>query len=100
MRALSVSAANLDGGLIRVRCAYICVVVTYGVYSCGYLTIYNYCSFMHISFVLRTAQPELQLFGVEGRYAHGLFSAASKKDVLAKVEKEIGTIKVLYLFCA
>eukprot|EP00041_Stephanoeca_diplocostata_P018174 m.378918 g.378918 ORF g.378918 m.378918 type:complete len:218 (+) comp20941_c1_seq3:182-835(+) len=54
VRALSTSAASLDGGLVR---------------------------------------PELQLFGVEGRYAHGLFSAASKKDVLGKVEKELGTVK-------
>eukprot|EP00047_Mylnosiga_fluctuans_P001647 m.221271 g.221271 ORF g.221271 m.221271 type:complete len:207 (+) comp10552_c0_seq1:121-741(+) len=34
-------------------------------------------------------KPQLQLFGVEGRYAHALFSAASKKSQLDAVEKDL-----------
>jgi F-type H+-transporting ATPase subunit O len=40
-------------------------------------------------------RPPIQLFGVEGRYAHALYSAASKTDSLAKVEKEVATLKGL-----
>lgn len=40
-----------------------------------------------------TLQPEVQLFGLEGRYAHALFSAASKSKTLSAVEKELDTIK-------
>lgn len=35
----------------------------------------------------------VQLFGVDGRYAHALFSAASKKNTLAQVEKELAEVK-------
>lgn len=35
----------------------------------------------------------VQLFGVDGRYAHALFSAASKKSVLPQVEKELSEVK-------
>eukprot|EP00045_Choanoeca_perplexa_P022825 m.10988 g.10988 ORF g.10988 m.10988 type:complete len:214 (-) comp9733_c0_seq1:56-697(-) len=31
----------------------------------------------------------IQIFGIEGRYAHALYSAASKKQALDKVEKEL-----------
>eukprot|EP00039_Didymoeca_costata_P018189 m.332476 g.332476 ORF g.332476 m.332476 type:complete len:222 (-) comp16954_c0_seq1:159-824(-) len=40
-------------------------------------------------------RPALQLHGVDGRYAHALFSAASKQGVLEKVEKELGNFKNL-----
>lgn len=39
-------------------------------------------------------QPPTQLFGIEGRYAHALYSAASKKKALDKVEKELSDFKV------
>ena len=34
------------------------------------------------------------MFGVEGRYAHALYSAASKKNSLDKVEKELNDFQV------
>ncbi len=34
------------------------------------------------------------MFGIEGRYAHALFSAASKKECLEKVEGELNGFKV------
>lgn len=37
----------------------------------------------------------VQVFGLEGRYAHALFSAASKKKVLTKVEDELKDFQVL-----
>eukprot|EP00729_Bicosta_minor_P010893 gene10893-9914_t len=40
-------------------------------------------------------RPPIQKFGVEGRYAHALYSAAAKTDALAKVEKEINTLTKL-----
>ena len=43
--------------------------------------------------VLCLPQPAVQLFGLEGRYAHALFSAASKSKTLAAVEKEVAVIK-------
>jgi len=38
-------------------------------------------------------KPSLQLFGIEGRYAHALFSAASKQGKLDQVEKELKSLK-------
>lgn len=40
-------------------------------------------------------KPDLQLFGIEGRYAHALFSAASKKNCLDQVEKDLQQVKKL-----
>ena len=40
------------------------------------------------------AKAPIQVFGVNGRYAHALFSAASKKKVLPQVEKELKEVKV------
>ena len=37
----------------------------------------------------------MKVFGVEGRYAHALFSAASKSNSLEKVEKELGQVQVI-----
>lgn len=37
--------------------------------------------------------PGIQLYGLEGRYAHALFSAASKTNTLGKVESELATVK-------
>ena len=34
------------------------------------------------------------MFGIEGRYAHALFSAASKKKSLEKVEQELNDFQV------
>ncbi|XP_065057313.1 ATP synthase subunit O, mitochondrial-like [Rhopilema esculentum] len=43
----------------------------------------------------QVVKPPLQIYGVEGRYAHALFSAASKKNALDKVEADIGKVKDL-----
>jgi len=40
-------------------------------------------------------KPNVQLYGVNGRYAHALFSAATKSESLGKVEKEIQSFKGL-----
>uniref|UniRef100_A0A8B9GTE1 ATP synthase peripheral stalk subunit OSCP, mitochondrial n=1 Tax=Astyanax mexicanus TaxID=7994 RepID=A0A8B9GTE1_ASTMX len=37
-------------------------------------------------------QPPIQIYGVEGRYATALFSAASKQKSLDKVEQELGRV--------
>ena len=37
----------------------------------------------------------IQVFGIEGRYAHALFSAASKKKSLEKVEQELNNFQQL-----
>ena len=39
-------------------------------------------------------QAPIQVFGIEGRYAHALFSAASKQNVIEKVEKELADFQV------
>ena len=39
-------------------------------------------------------QAPIQLFGVEGRYAHALYSAASKEKKLEAVEAEVKSFKV------
>ncbi len=41
-------------------------------------------------------QPPIQVYGVEGRYATALFSAASKQKSLDKVEQELGRVNVSY----
>jgi len=41
------------------------------------------------------ARPPLQLYGIEGRYAHALYSAAFKKKSLEKVEKDVSRMKEL-----
>jgi F-type H+-transporting ATPase subunit O len=40
-------------------------------------------------------RPPLQLYSLEGRYAHALFSAASKTDALPSIEKEVGSLQAL-----
>ena len=40
-------------------------------------------------------QAPIKVFGVEGRYTHALFSAASKSNSLEKVEKELGQVQVM-----
>lgn len=44
--------------------------------------------------LLADAQAPIQIFGLEGRYAHALYSAASKKNALDKVEKELAQFEV------
>ena len=39
-------------------------------------------------------QAPIKVFGVEGRYAHALFSAASQRNVIEKVEKELTDFQV------
>merc|ERR1711928_124468 len=38
-------------------------------------------------------KPPIQVFGLEGRYASALYSAASKQKSLEKVEKELNTLQ-------
>ncbi|XP_072251979.1 ATP synthase subunit O, mitochondrial [Leuresthes tenuis] len=49
--------------------------------------------------VLRPAaklmKPPIQVYGVEGRYATALFSAASKQNKLDQVEQELGKVSAL-----
>ena len=49
---------------------------------------------MHFPFDL-FLQPPIQVFGTEGRYATALYSAASKKSQLDKVEKELSSLQVI-----
>ncbi|KAK3770830.1 hypothetical protein RRG08_036431 [Elysia crispata] len=41
----------------------------------------------------KLVQPPVQVFGVEGRYASALYSAASKQSKLDAVEKELSTLQ-------
>lgn len=43
-------------------------------------------------------QAPIKVFGIEGRYAHALYSAASKNKNLEKVETELGQIQVLNIY--
>lgn len=45
------------------------------------------------SIASQMVKPPLQIFGLEGRYATALYSAASKQKVLEKVEKELVQIQ-------
>lgn len=49
-----------------------------------------------ITFILlyMSLQPPIQVFGLEGRYATALFSAASKQKALDAVEKDLVTFQV------
>ena len=54
--------------------------------------------------VLSWLQAPIQLFGTEGRYAHALYSAASKEKKLDAVEKElkafqVRNIQIVITFC-
>merc|ERR1712141_166983 len=42
---------------------------------------------------LQLVQPPVQVFGIEGRYATALYSAATKKKALAAVEKDLKTFE-------
>jgi F-type H+-transporting ATPase subunit O len=42
----------------------------------------------------KLVKAPIQLFGMEGRYAHALYSAASKEKQLDTVEKELSKVKV------
>lgn len=46
----------------------------------------------HLSISL---QPPIQVFGIEGRYAHAMYSAAAKEKSLEKVEKELSQVDEL-----
>ncbi|XP_061643212.1 ATP synthase subunit O, mitochondrial isoform X1 [Phyllopteryx taeniolatus] len=43
----------------------------------------------------KLVKPPIQVYGVEGRYATALFSAASKQNKLDQVEKELGKVNAL-----
>ncbi|XP_056145901.1 ATP synthase subunit O, mitochondrial-like isoform X3 [Lampris incognitus] len=43
----------------------------------------------------RLVKPPIQVYGVEGRYATALFSAASKQNKLDQVEKELTRVSAL-----
>jgi F-type H+-transporting ATPase subunit O len=40
------------------------------------------------------SQPPIKVFGIEGRYAHAIYSAASKKKSVDKVESELAEFQV------
>jgi F-type H+-transporting ATPase subunit O len=43
----------------------------------------------------KLVQPPIHIFGIEGRYAHALYSAASKEKKLDVVDKELKAIQAL-----
>ncbi|CAI5651889.1 ATP synthase peripheral stalk subunit OSCP, mitochondrial [Oreochromis niloticus] len=43
----------------------------------------------------KLVKPPIQVYGVEGRYATALFSAASKQNKLDQVEQELGKVSAL-----
>ncbi|XP_015256080.1 PREDICTED: ATP synthase subunit O, mitochondrial [Cyprinodon variegatus] len=45
--------------------------------------------------VAKLIKPPIQVYGVEGRYATALFSAASKQNKLDQVEQELGKVTAL-----
>nr|XP_023684610.1 ATP synthase subunit O, mitochondrial [Paramormyrops kingsleyae] len=45
--------------------------------------------------VAKLVKPPIQVYGVEGRYATALFSAASKQKKLDQVEQELGRVSTL-----
>ncbi|XP_026185963.1 ATP synthase peripheral stalk subunit OSCP, mitochondrial [Mastacembelus armatus] len=45
--------------------------------------------------VTKLVKPPIQVYGVEGRYATALFSAASKQNKLDQVEQELGKVSGL-----
>ncbi len=54
------------------------------------------CSSFFIAFLI---QAPIKIFGIEGRYAHALFSAAAKQKSLDKVEKELNDFQVCRHVC-
>ena len=40
-------------------------------------------------------QPPIQVFGIEGRYAHAMYSAAAKQKNLEQVESELSKVDEL-----
>lgn len=45
-----------------------------------------------------SSQPPIQVYGVEGRYATALFSAASKQKKLDQVEQELVKVSVSHAY--
>ncbi|KAM6999895.1 ATP synthase peripheral stalk subunit OSCP, mitochondrial [Tautogolabrus adspersus] len=45
--------------------------------------------------VAKLMKPPIQVYGVEGRYATALFSAASKQKKLDQVEQELGSVSTM-----
>ena len=45
--------------------------------------------------VLLLLQPPIQVFGIEGRYAHAMYSAAAKHKNLEQVESELSKVDEL-----
>ena len=48
----------------------------------------------NVEFNFSFAQPPVQVYGVEGRYATALYSAATKQKQLETVEKEVNSFGV------
>ncbi|CAI9607565.1 unnamed protein product [Staurois parvus] len=46
--------------------------------------------------VSKLVRPPIQVYGLEGRYANALYSAASKEKKLDQVEKELNRMSVLF----
>lgn len=47
-----------------------------------------------VCFGILSIQAPIKVFGVEGRYAHALFSAAAQKNAIETVEKELTDFQV------
>lgn len=56
----------------------------------NFVTLINIVQHLSISL-----QPPIQVFGIEGRYAHAMYSAAAKEKSLVKVEKELSQVDEL-----
>lgn len=54
------------------------------------------CSLSTSSAAAQLVKPPVQVYGVEGRYATALYSAASKQKTLEKVEQEVKAISQIY----
>ena len=65
-----------------------------------YLNIMFKIENLHFTFSVKKQyhwlQAPIQLFGVEGRYAHALYSAASKQKKLDVVEGDLKKVKVVH----
>ena len=44
------------------------------------------------------SQAPIQVFGIEGRYAHAIYSAAAKNNKLDAVDKDVQKLKVIPLY--
>ena len=73
--------------LLHTSCISLCTILWNVLILCAHRPVDHH-------FTITTLQAPIQVFGIEGRYAHALFSAASKKKSLEKVEQELNGFQV------